>query len=93
VDKVALTKAVKERTGTTYQEAKPIVDAVFQVMAEAMRRGEQVRIADFCTFDTVVRARKVINPQTGERYSLPPRREPWIKPGAILKRMLKEPYE
>lgn len=89
MDKVELTKAVKLRAGVTFSEAKPIVDLVFQVMAETMRRGERVRIGDFCTFDVMTDPpRQVRNPQTGEMMTVPSKRVAKIRLSAYLKRML-----
>lgn len=91
MEKVELSRKVRDVTGMTYDQAKIAVDAVFSVMAEEMRLGRQVRIRDFFTFSSVEHgARQVRNPQTGALMFVDGYRKPVAKAGAVLKRMMRE---
>ena len=58
---------VADRTGVGRSAAGDTVDAVFEAIAEALARGEDVRVAGFGTFGTRSRpARAGRNPRTGE---------------------------
>ena len=57
---------VAERTGLGPSAAKDAVDAVFAVIADALAKGEDVRIAGFGAFGTRKRAARTgRNPRTG----------------------------
>ena len=62
------------------------VDAAFAAIAEALARGEDVRIAGFGTFGTRNRpARTGRNPRTGESLNIAASTAPTFKPGKPLK--------
>ena len=91
MEKVELSRKVRDVTGMTYDQAKIAVGAVFDIMAEELRHGRQVRIRDFFTFSAVEHGgRWGTNPQTGAKMFIEGYRKPVAKAGAVLKRMLRE---
>ncbi|MXY41544.1 MAG: HU family DNA-binding protein [Rhodospirillaceae bacterium] len=77
---------VAERTGLASSAAKGAVDAVFEVIAEALASGEDARISGFGVFGTRARpARTGRNPRTGESVSIAASTAPTFKPGKALK--------
>ena len=77
---------VAGRLGLGKSAAEGAVDAVFEVIAEALAKEEAVRIAGFGTFATRSRsARTGRNPRTGERVSIPASKAPSFKAGKALR--------
>ncbi len=77
---------VADRTGAGRSAAGEAVDAAFAAIAEALARGEDVRIAGFGTFGTRIRpARTGRNPRTGESLNIAASTAPTFKPGKPLK--------
>ena len=63
------------------------VDQVFEIMKEALERGEKVRISGFGNFTVrEKRARRGRNPKTGERMEISARRVVSFKPSGTLSR-------
>ncbi len=88
--KADLVAQVAKRAGLTAKAAKDAVNAVFDVIADALKRGEKVVVTGFGTF--VVRkraARKGRNPQTGEEITIPATKTPGFTAGKALKRAIK----
>ena len=77
---------VAERTGLGSAAAKEAVEAVFAVIADALVKGEDVRIAGFGAFGTRRRAARTgRNPRTGESVPVAASTTPTFKPGKPLK--------
>ncbi|MDD9993296.1 MAG: HU family DNA-binding protein [Rhodospirillales bacterium] len=74
---------VAERTGLGSSAAKGAVDAVFEVLGEAIARGEDARISGFGVFGT--RARIARNRRADESLSVATSTAPTSKPGKALK--------
>lgn len=73
------------------KKSAEFVELVFEIMAEALQRGEKIKISGFGIF--VVRekaARKGRNPQTGERIEIAARRVVTFKPSHLLRKALNE---
>ena len=85
--KVDLIEAVYVRVGAfSKADSAEIVEAVLQMMKEAMQSGEKIKISGFGNF--VVRekrARMGRNPQTGEAIEIEPRRVLTFKASKVLK--------
>ena len=85
--KVDLIEAVYVRVGAfSKADSAEIVEAVLQMMKEAMQSGEKIKISGFGNF--VVRekrARMGRNPQTGEAIEIEPRRVLTFKASQVLK--------
>ena len=82
---------VADRIGLSRRTAGVAVDAVFEVVREALASGEEVRITGFGTLATRSRpARTGRNPQTGESLSIEASTVPVFKPGKALKDAVNE---
>ncbi len=89
--KADLVERVYERVGFSKREAAQAVDAVFELMKEALERGEKVKVSGFGSF--VVREkkpRKGRNPQTGEEIEISSRRVLVFRPSPVLRKVLNQ---
>ena len=87
--KSELIQSVANSTDITLDRAAIVVNAVFEQMVEAMKRGERIEIRNFGNF--VVKhydGYEGRNPKTGERVKVPPKRLPFFKAGLGLKDMI-----
>ncbi len=88
---MALTKAemaerLFENVGLNKREAKEFVDAFFEVVREALERGEQVKLSGFGNFDLRCKnQRPGRNPKTGEEIPISARRVVTFRAGQKLK--------
>ena len=86
MNKGELTKAVAETTDMSQAEAGRAVDAVFESIAGAVKKREQVAIAGFGTFTAKTRAaREGRNPATGETIQIAEKTSAAFKPASALK--------
>jgi DNA-binding protein HU-beta len=82
-----LIRAVAKQTGKPESQITPIVNAVFDVIQDALAEGDEVAISGFGTFRVVERpAREGRNPQTGQPMLIGAGKSPAFRPGAALKR-------
>ncbi len=88
--KADLVVQVAKRTGLTSRASKEAVSAVFDVIADALKRGEKVVVTGFGTFLVRNRAaRKGRNPQTGEEITIPATKTPGFTAGKALKKVVR----
>jgi integration host factor alpha subunit len=84
-----LVEAIAEKTGLTKADSTRALDAVFEAITKALKKGERVPIAGFGTFNVVKRkAREGRNPQTGETVKISARKAVTFKPGTALKEVV-----
>ncbi|NNU92358.1 HU family DNA-binding protein [Geobacillus sp. NFOSA3] len=90
MNKTDLINAVAETSGLSKKDATKAVDAVFESITEALRKGDKVQLIGFGNFEVRERAaRKGRNPQTGEEMEIPASKVPAFKPGKALKDAVK----
>jgi DNA-binding protein HU-beta len=71
---------------STKKEAQAAVDCVFSSITQALKMKQKVTLIGFGTFKVDKRkARKGINPQTGEKIKIKAKRVPKFVPGKALK--------
>lgn len=88
--KAALIDQVAERLGITKVHAKKLVQAMLDVVTEALAADKKVNITGFGSFETrQYKARQGVNPQTGARITIPSTKRAVFTPGASLKRAVK----
>lgn len=86
MNKEELIDRVASTNGETRKEALTAVEAVFEGITDALRRGEKVTLVGFGTFHVKRRAaRDGRNPQTGAKIRIPARKIPVFTPGKDLK--------
>ena len=84
--KADLVEAIAEKTGLTKADANRALEATFEVITAALKKGERVPVAGFGTFNVSKRkAREGRNPQTGETVKIPARKAVTFKAGTALK--------
>ena len=81
-----LVEKIAKETGVTKTAAKKALDVTLDSVKAALAKGDTVRLIGFGTFQTAKRkARKGINPQTGEAIKIPAGKRPAFKAGKALK--------
>jgi DNA-binding protein HU-beta len=86
MNKNDLTQQVSDRAGIGKNEAAKAVDAVFDVISETLKSGDEVRLTGFGVFAVASRAGgKGRNPQTGEEITIKPSKQPRFRAGKQLK--------
>lgn len=84
--KFDLVAKVADKAGITKVEAGKAVDAVADVVTEALKRGEKVTWTGFGTFEVRSRAERMgRNPQTGAPLHIPATKTPAFKAGKGMK--------
>jgi DNA-binding protein HU-beta len=86
VNKNELVAAVAEEAGITKADAGNAIDAVFNAIEGALKKGDDVRIVGFGTFAVASRAATTgRNPRTGETIQIKASKQPKFKAGKGLK--------
>lgn len=89
MNKGELVNAVAERVGMGRSQAAEALDATFDVITNALKGGEEVKIVGFGTFVVAQRkAGEARNPRTGEKVQVPESRTPKFRAGAGLKQTI-----
>lgn len=86
MNKSELVSAVADGAGMTKTDAGKAVDAVFDAITAALKKGDEVRITGFGNFSVAQRAASQgRNPRTGEPMQIPASKSPKFKAGKGLK--------
>ncbi|MBU6444149.1 MAG: HU family DNA-binding protein [Alphaproteobacteria bacterium] len=89
MNKNDLAHRLSEQSGLAKNDAAKAVDGVFDLITEALKSGEEVRLTGFGVFAVSTRAGgKGRNPQTGEEITIKPSKHPRFRPGKQLKEAL-----
>lgn len=86
MNKQELIGTVADKAGLSRGDAAKAVEAVFETISSALKRGDEVRLVGFGTF-TVSRRKASTgrNPRTGEPMSIKESTQPKFKAGKGLK--------
>lgn len=86
MNKNDLIQQLADRTGIAKNDAAKAVDGVFELIQDALKAGDEVRLTGFGVFVVATRAGgKGRNPQTGEEITIKPSKQPRFRPGKQLK--------
>ena len=86
MNKMELIERIAEEADLPKGEAQKHIEAFEQVVAEALKGGEEVRITGFGKFSVRERkAREGRNPQTGEKMKIAASKVPAFSAGNTLK--------
>lgn len=86
MNKTELIDAVAEIAGVSKVQAQKSVDATFDIIQAALKKGDDVRLVGFGTFSVSKRAAtEGRNPRTGEKIKIPARKQPKFSAGKQLK--------
>jgi DNA-binding protein HU-beta len=89
MNKAELVNDVAERMGESKMKAEEAVNAVFEALTHALKRGDEVRLPAFGVFVvSETAARTARNPQTGEQVAVPAGKRARFRPGKALKEAL-----
>jgi len=89
MNKAELVADVAERLGESKLKGEEAVNAVFEAITDALKKGDDVRLPAFGVFDVKeTAARTARNPQTGQEVKVPAGRKARFKPGKALKETL-----
>ena len=90
MNKTDLITKVAEVSELTKKDATKAVDAVFEVITEALQSGDKVQLVGFGNFEVRERsARKGRNPQTGAEIDIEASKVASFKAGKTLKEGLR----
>lgn len=79
------------RNDMTQTEVSDLVDVVVDVMGGKLAENSQISILNFGLFETKKRSERIsVNPQTRQRYLVPPAIAATFKPAAAIKDELKK---
>lgn len=80
-----LIQRVSKEAGLSQSQTSKVVNAVFDVITEALQHGEDVRITGFGTFKVTQTGERIgRNPRTGEQITIPAGKRPSFSAGASL---------
>ena len=86
MNKQDLIGSVADQGGLTKADASKAVEAVFDAITEALKKGDEVRLVGFGTFSVSQRkASTGRNPRTGETMAIKASSQPKFKAGKGLK--------
>ncbi len=81
-----LIAAVADEAKLTKAAAQAAVDATFDIIAQALQKGQEVKLIGFGSFSVVTRAaREGRNPRTGKPVKISASKAPKFTPGKGLK--------
>jgi len=90
MNKAELIEEVSGKTGLTKKKTGNAVDALTETITNTLSKGEKVTLVGFGTFQVRERkARKGVNPQTGEGISIPAKKVAKFKAGKSLREAVK----
>jgi len=86
MNKAELVEEVANQTGLTKKTSREAVNAIISTITDSLGREEKVTLVGFGTFQVTERkARRGVNPQTGEGIQIPAKMIPKFKAGKSLK--------
>lgn len=89
MNKAELVADVAERIGDSKSRGEEAVNAVFEAITDALKRGDEVRLPSFGVFVvSQTKERKARNPQTNEEVVVPAGRRAKFRAGKALKEAL-----
>lgn len=89
VTRAMLGDSVADATGLSRHDAVQIGERMFELIGQALMRGETVKLSGFGTLDVRSRAERIgRNPRTGEEHRIAPHHTVVLIPSARLREAL-----
>lgn len=91
MQKTEFVKAVADKAGesVSQKQAKLVIDTALDVIGETLARGQKVTLTGFGTFEVRDRQeREGVNPQTGEKITIPATKTPGFSASQSLKKIV-----
>ncbi|ASS92653.1 HU family DNA-binding protein [Peribacillus simplex] len=90
MNKTELVSSVAAQAELTKDDAKKVVDALFETITATLAKEEKIQLVGFGTFEVRDRAARTgRNPQTGEEIQIAASKVPAFKAGKELKEAVK----
>ena len=87
--KADLINLIAEKTNLQHKQSELVVNMVFEMMSEALKRDDRIEIRGFGSFvNRNYGSYQGRNPKTGQVVQVPPKRVPFFKVGKELKEMV-----
>lgn len=87
--KADLINVVTERAKLQHKQAETVVNMVFDMMCDSLKKDDRIEIRGFGSFvNRTYESYQGRNPKTGEVVQVPPKRVPFFKVGKELKEMV-----
>jgi integration host factor subunit beta len=84
--KADLINVIAEKANLQHKQAEVVVNMVFDMMADALKRDDRIEIRGFGSFvNRSYESYQGRNPKTGQVVNVPPKRVPFFKVGKELK--------
>jgi len=91
ITRAQLGEAVYQEVGLSRNESADLLEAVLEEIAEALGRGETVKISSFGSFSVRSKGQRIgRNPKTGEEVPILPRRVLVFRPSQLLKKQIND---
>jgi integration host factor subunit alpha len=91
VTRAQLTEAVYQEVGLSRNESADLVELVLNEVADALVRGEMVKLSSFGSFSVREKGQRMgRNPKTGEEVPILPRRVLVFRPSHVLKKRIND---
>src|ERR671926_1877542 len=89
VTRAQLSEAVYQEVGLSRNESAELVETVLKEIADALARGDMVKISSFGSFSVRSKGQRVgRNPKTGQEVPILPRRVLVFRASNVLKSMI-----
>ena len=86
MNKNELVKVISDKVGYTQKDCGDVVNELFNVIVETLKKGDEVVITGFGKFVVKARpAKEGTNPKTGEKIKIPASKAPVFKAGKAFK--------
>lgn len=93
VTRAQLSEAVYQEVGLSRNESADLVESVLDEIADALARGDMVKISSFGSFAVRAKGQRVgRNPKTGEEVPILPRRVLVFRASHVLKNRINERF-
>lgn len=87
--KADLINIISEKANLQHKQAETVVNLVFEMMSESLRKDDRIEIRGFGSFvNRSYGSYQGRNPKTGQVVQVPPKRVPFFKVGKELKEMV-----
>lgn len=87
--KADLITVISEKATLQHKQAELVVNLVFDMMSDALKRDDRIEIRGFGSFvNRGYGSYQGRNPKTGQVVQVPPKRVPFFKVGKELKEMV-----
>ena len=91
ITRAQLSEAVYNEVGLSRNESAELVESVLNEVADALTRGEVVKISSFGSFSVRQKGERIgRNPKTGDEVPILPRKVLVFRPSHVLKNRISE---